>query len=233
VLRERSAQVRAVAEQLRARHPGQPLLSVLLLARQPASAHAAVPEKLPAELVDLLPQLTAAADASLNVLEPPPAASQAAETVGQAYRDAAVSSVAAREPFTVDPGLVERGLKGHADTQNELARVLRSAGIEPRSHRPQEPNFDLAWTADGTVFVAEIKSITDANEEGQLRLGLGQVLRYRYQLEKLGHHHVLAVLVPEREPRDPTWRDLCNKAGVIMLNGGELDRAPELGQDRE
>jgi hypothetical protein len=82
-----------------------------------------------------------------------------------------------RQPFTVDPALVERGLKGHADTQNELARILREAGLDPRSRRPQEPNFDLAWDARGTVFVAEVKSITDQNEEEQLRLGLGQVLR--------------------------------------------------------
>jgi hypothetical protein len=44
----------------------------------------------------------------------------------------------------VDPALVERGLKGHADTQNELAQVLRQADIEPRSRHPREPNFDLA-----------------------------------------------------------------------------------------
>ena len=93
-----------------------------------------------------------------------------------------------------------------------------TAGIEPRSRRPHEPNFDLAWTTDGAVFVAEIKSITEQNEEEQLRLGLGQVLRYRHRLDKLGHQHVLAVLVPEREPRDPSWRDLCDELGVIMLS---------------
>jgi hypothetical protein len=58
--------------------------------------------------------------------------------------------------------------------------VLREAGFEPRPWLPREPNFDLAWEADGTVFVAEIKSIADDNEEEQLRLGLGQVLRYRH-----------------------------------------------------
>lgn len=35
--------------------------------------------------------------------------------------------------------------------------MLRDAGIEPRSRLPREPNFDLAWEAGGTVFVAEIK----------------------------------------------------------------------------
>ena len=54
-----------------------------------------------------------------------------------------------------------------------LARVLHDAGLTPRSRLPHEPNFDLAWQIGDTVFVAEIKSITDDNEEEQLRLGLG------------------------------------------------------------
>jgi hypothetical protein len=28
------------------------------------------------------------------------------------------------------------------------------------------------------------------------------------------------VSVPEGEPRDPAWRDLCDSAGVIMLKRG-------------
>jgi hypothetical protein len=121
--------------------------------------------------------------------------------LGAAYREAEVSTLPGeREPFTVDPGLVERGLKGHADTQNELARVLRAAGIEPRSRLPQEPNFDLAWEANGTVFVAEVKSVTDQNEEGQLRLGLGQVLpnRQREGCQNPSSAHGIRVLTPFR-----------------------------------
>jgi hypothetical protein len=135
-----------------------------------------------------------------------------------------------REPFTVDPALIERGLKGHADTQNELARVLRQAGIEPRSRHPREPNFDLAWEAEGTVFVAEVKSITDDNEEQQLRLGLGQVLRYRQRLKGLGYQRVVAVLVPERAPRDSSWRHLCQDLGVVLLARNEIDNAPHLSE---
>jgi hypothetical protein len=38
------------------------------------------------------------------------------------YRPAQVDPAAgARQPFTTDPAIVERGLRGHADTQNELA----------------------------------------------------------------------------------------------------------------
>ena len=48
----------------------------------------------------------------------------------------------------------------------------------PQAGRPllPEPNFDLAWQRDETVFVAVVKSTTASNEEEQLRLGLGQVL---------------------------------------------------------
>jgi hypothetical protein len=138
------------------------------------------------------------------------------------------TSPSGRQPFTVDPALVERGLRGHADTQNELARLLRSAGIEPRSRLPHEPNFDLAWEVDGTVFVAEVKSITDENEEEQLRLGLGQVLRYRHHLERLGHKRVVAVLVPERAPRDTSWGDLCRELQLVLIGREELERAAAL-----
>jgi hypothetical protein len=125
--------------------------------------------------------------------------------LGAPYRRAQVTAPAGNpEPFSVDPALVERGLRGHADTQNELAKVLRGAGIEPRFCLASEPNFDLAWRRNRTVFVAEVKSINDDNEEEQLRLGLGQVLRYRQRLSALGHERVVAVLVPERQPRDPS-----------------------------
>ncbi|MGP7999753.1 MAG: hypothetical protein ACLPKI_20910 [Streptosporangiaceae bacterium] len=68
------------------------------------------------------------------------------------------------------------------------------------------------------MFVAEVKSITDGNEEEQLRLGLGQVLRYRHHLTRLGHQYVVAVLVPERTPRDASWNSLCSDLGVMLVS---------------
>ena len=105
---------------------------------------------------------------------------------------------------------------------------MLAAGIEPRSQLPYEPNFDISWEANGTVFVAEVTSITDDNEEVQLRLGLGQVLRYRHRLRSLGHERVVAVLVPERTPADSTWADLCDELGVVLMSGSEVGRAPSL-----
>jgi len=82
--------------------------------------------------------------------------------------------------------------------------------------------------AERTVFVAEVKSIDAGNEEEPLRLGLGQVLRYRQRLPALGHERVVAVLVPERQPHDPSWHELCQepRSGAAMRN--ELERAPAL-----
>jgi hypothetical protein len=148
---------------------------------------------------------------------------------GAPYRQVPVTELSgSRDLFSVDPALVERGLQGHTDTQNELASVLSNTGIEPRRGLPPGPNFDLAWQKDGTVFVAEVKSITAENEEHQLRVGLGQVLRYRQHLLALGHDRVVAVLVPERQPRDPSWRELCQELGVVLLCRNELERAPAL-----
>ena len=65
------------------------------------------------------------------------------------------TSVGAFDPMEVDPAVVERGTRGHAMTQNALADHVESLGFAPRSPRPDEPNFDLAWEADDQVFVAD------------------------------------------------------------------------------
>lgn len=135
--------------------------------------------------------------------------------LGDEYRPAdELAAPRERDPFAVDPALVERGVRGHAKTQNGLARHLRSLAIEPRSARADEPNFDIAWRADDSIFVAEVKSLTVGNEEKQLRLGLGQVLRYAHQLGSGGA--VVPVLVVERCPTDSSWEQLCKQFGVIL-----------------
>ncbi len=143
--------------------------------------------------------------------------------LGSQYRLASVGQPqVGRDPFSVDPAVVERGLRGHALTQNALATAVESAGLEPRSHRPTEPSFDLARERDGVAYVAEVKSITDLNEERQLRLGLGQVLRYRDLLRAQVSGEVQAVLVPERDPRDQSWQRLCDDLDVILTSPPEF-----------
>jgi hypothetical protein len=190
----------------------------------------------PAEAAQLGPALAETIrsefDAVFVVADEPalsPVKRTASPGLGAPYRQVPVPKLSeSRDPFSVDPALVERGLRGHTETQDELASVLSNTGIEPQRGKRPGPDFDLAWQKDGTVFVAEIKSITAQNEEHQLRVGLGQVLRYRQRLRALGHDRVVAVLVPERQPRDPSWRELCQELGVVLLYRNEFERAPTL-----
>jgi hypothetical protein len=228
-IRASAPQLRAVLEALRAHHPGSLYFPFSFYRGTEPRPQQPYLNKLPAELVALFPTLAAAIGPASATAEDHSAPTT--PSLGTAYREARVSPMPSeRQPFAVDPALVERALRGHSDMQNALAEVLRQAGIEPRSRLPREPNFDVAWETEGTVFVAEVKSITDDNEEEQLRLGLGQVLRYRHRLQALGHDHVVAVLAPERAPRDTSWEDLCDELGVVLLAENEIERAPQLSR---
>jgi hypothetical protein len=120
-----------------------------------------------------------------------------------------------RDPFTIDPDKIDRGLKGHAKTQNALYDWLAAqeiTGLSPTG----VANFDLAWRVGGTMYVAEVKSLTATNEAMQLRLGLGQVLDYAEMLRRAGEQSVQPVLVTEHEPSDSRWRRVCELAGVML-----------------
>lgn len=137
--------------------------------------------------------------------------------LGASYRPAnEETSVGRRDPFEVDPAVVERGTRAHALTQNALAAWVRARGWEPRSPAPGEPNYDLAWEEGDVLWVAEVKSLTDANETKQLRLGFGQVLHYRHQLQRATGREVRAMLWVEHEPMDGEWSVLCGGLGVTL-----------------
>ncbi|WP_437313103.1 EVE domain-containing protein [Sorangium sp. So ce385] len=146
--------------------------------------------------------------------------------LGSTYRSANETEVLTlRAPAEeVNFEKIERGSHGHAKTQNALADFLRKHGIEPRSPSLDEPEYDLAWEMGSTTFVAEVKSITDANEERQLRLGLGQVLWYAHLLRARGRT-VAPVLVAERMPRDPNWLEMCRVLGVQLVWPEEFTNA--------
>ena len=136
--------------------------------------------------------------------------------LGEVYRIADVdTSVGERDPFSVDPALVERGMHGHATTQNSLAEFPKHEQLLPLSPRFDEPNYDIAWKFKDEIWIAEVKSITNANEEKQLRLGLGQVLRYCHLLKPRGIVH--GVLAIERAPSDTTWIELCEAHNIQLV----------------
>ena len=132
-------------------------------------------------------------------------------------------SIGAFDPMDVDPAVVERGTRGHAVTQNALADFLNKRGISPRSPRPDEPSYDLAWEFEGTVYVAEVKSVTNRNEERQLRMGLGQILQYRHQMRQLLEREVVGILVAEREP-PADWMPLCESLSLHLVWPGQFER---------
>ena len=125
------------------------------------------------------------------------------------------ASVAERDPFPTDPDLIERGTRSHARLQNQLAAEVAAAGSVPLSPIDSGPRYDLAWWDDADLHVAEIKSTTPANEEHQLRMGLGQLLRYRHALSTDGMT-VHATLYVEQQPADPAWSDLCRTLQVTL-----------------
>jgi hypothetical protein len=147
-------------------------------------------------------------------VEPP-----AERRVGGAYRRASGAARPRRrtEVYEVDPDVVDRGTHAHQETQDALADVLADNGVEPRSPEAADPPFDLAWEGGDAVFVAEVKSLSDENEERQLRLGLGQVLRYAHQLRQARATPVRPVLAAERRPSDGSWLDLCAELGVVLV----------------
>jgi len=145
------------------------------------------------------------------------AAHQPDTQLGVAYRPEDENiRVTEAAPARRDPDKVGRGLQAHRRTQRCLAEALTRAGLQPCSPaRYGGPQYDLAWQTAEAVFVAEVKSLPQVHEEQQLRLGLGQVLRYRQQLVSRGKRTV-AVLMVEHEPADPTWTDVCASAGVRL-----------------
>lgn len=144
-----------------------------------------------------------------------PAAAQPA--LGAPYHPAVEDvSSAQPEPFDVDPDERDRSTGLHAKTQNALSAAATARGCTPR--RPMgEPAYDIAWEEpDGTTVVGEVKSVKPANCERQLRLGLGQVLRYRNLLEAQGRT-VRAVLALSAAPLDDRWTSLCAEHGVGLI----------------
>lgn len=170
--------------------------------------------KLPKDLLEVLPELkinpvTFADESTAKIVEP--------VKFGVSYRPAnealAVSTI---DPFEVDPALVERALKGHASAQNALAGYVASIGATPLSPMVGGPNFDLAWELADEVWVAEVKSCTARNQENQLRLGIGQLLRYRSILSRRLKRPVRALLMIEVEPFDSSWISLCGELDIEL-----------------
>lgn len=127
-------------------------------------------------------------------------------TVGQSWRNYPTTMPAQPTPSDLeDPDRRGVGLVLHNETANLLSAAVRAAGFVPLRAAKHEPDYDIAFVDGERLVVIEVKSLTDEHEERQLRLGLGQVLRYRQRLAADGHDDVLPVLACSRPPTDHSW----------------------------
>ncbi|MFI1718878.1 hypothetical protein [Streptomyces litmocidini] len=112
---------------------------------------------------------------------------------------------------------LDRGTEAHESTVAALISHLADQQVEVRGHARNAPRFDAGWSRGDEVFIAEVKSLSDANEDQQIRLGIGQILDYAHQL-KLARTHGLVrpVLVLERQPGDPRWVSLASESGILL-----------------
>ena len=118
-----------------------------------------------------------------------------------------------------NPDLVDRGTTAHKDTQDALARCITEHGMEPISPGVDDQQFDIAWTTGEVLYLCEVKSLTDDNEESQLRLGLGQVLSYIHRTHG-GHWNgitrIRGVLAVERPPVRTDWVGICAANSITL-----------------
>jgi hypothetical protein len=156
-------------------------------------------------------------DAYYELLYPPDQVEIDTTPIGRNFTEDDEDAVPrAASPGVPDPDLVGRGNRAHKHTRNALGAYLKSLEIQPLDPVSSDPPFDLAWWKGDILYVAEVKSLTRENEERQLRLGLGQLLRYSHLLRKRAEH-VIPVLVPELKPRDPEWGQLCKALNVKLV----------------
>jgi hypothetical protein len=171
--------------------------------------------KVPEAVVSAFPQLQDAAPRDPAQVDRPRRSRGRAPAQRQYRRANETASVSEGDPFPMDPAIRERGLQGHAITQNQLADHVEALGFDPESPARDDPQYDLLWRDGEVIHVAEVKSLTESNEERQLRLGLGQLLRYRHGLAEGDKSR--AYLVCERKPSDPAWDELCSDLGVVLV----------------
>ena len=167
--------------------------------------------KFPESIVSLFDQMQSAPIKQKNL------AKIEAINLGTKYRKADENTASSkRKPFDVDPDVVDRGTNAHARIQNSIAETLVENGIKPESPGNQSINFDVAWRFGSKHYLAEVKSTTVDNFEKQLRLGLGQILRYSSLILEENEAEIAPILVVEKI-LDESWYATCSNVGVTLV----------------
>lgn len=234
-LRASGPKIDAVRASLALKYPGESLYFPFALStKRPLRPTQFYMTKFPVALAALFPALHLALESAARGEARDRGAAPVNNEFGTTYVPVEVDSEAEpRDPFIVDPSVLERATAAHFTLQNCLADWLIEQKYQPLSPQADDPKFDLAWRSSEHIFVAEVKSLNDSNQEQQLRLGLGQVLRYHHLLaRRFGIGNIHAVLVVERAPRDLTWRDLCSSLGVTLVWPGLFAKIGEADHDQ-
>jgi hypothetical protein len=164
--------------------------------------------------IDVSEWLGSAAAFGLDPEDSAPETSSAATPplIGVGYRRADSNlEIKARAPQLGSNALALAELE-HRRLQNAFANILTARGFEPKSPTAS-PVYDVAWFDGQILHVAEVKSTTPANFEHQLRLALGQVLRYAAQLRILHKQPVIAHVVFSANP-SADWTALFTELHV-------------------
>ncbi|WP_405668991.1 hypothetical protein [Streptomyces sp. NBC_00055] len=126
------------------------------------------------------------------------------------------------DALTMDLNHLDKATAAHESTIGALIDHLTGQGVEVHSYARSAPRFDAGWSNGAEIFIAEVKSLTGASEDQQIRLGIGQVLDYAHQLRLVpSGRSVRPVLVLERKPADTRWSSLSEAVGI------QLTWAPE------
>lgn len=119
--------------------------------------------------------------------------------------------------LTLDLSRLDEATAVHEATVGGLIAFLSRQGIEACTYASGAPEFDAGWSREGNIFVAEVKSLTGAREDQQIRLGIGQILDYAHQLRSAFPNIVIhPVLVLERCPSVVRWTALADSLGLLL-----------------
>ena len=114
-----------------------------------------------------------------------------------------------------DPSERDRATLEHRLLENWLISRIQEEGLSPLD-AVRGPRFDLAWTISEIFVICEVKT-TSGDEVKQLRLGLGQLLHYRAQVERDTIGSVRSALLVQSQPVDGIWLELCEKLGIVLF----------------
>lgn len=142
-----------------------------------------------------------------------------------------VGAAESADVWLYDPAERDRATQVHKSLENWLMTKLRELAIEPLDPAG-DPFFDLAWRLPDALWVCEVKSSAN-HEEQQLRLGLGQVLRYSHLLADAPPRlPTRAALLIEHAPSDARWLALCTDLGVLLFWPDRWDEVQTLVSER-